>query len=82
MSELVWGIKNGDLDQVKDLIEKKEIDINKEIDGRSPIHYAADYGQHDVIQYLISKGSDVNLWLVEGRAALMHVQMVQLHSAT
>lgn len=22
MSELVWGIKNGDLDQVKDIIEK------------------------------------------------------------
>nr|CAD7195517.1 unnamed protein product [Timema douglasi] len=63
-------------------ISLREIDINKEIDGRSPIHYAADYGQHDVIQYLISKGADVNLWLVEGRAALMHVQMAQLHSAT
>lgn len=23
MSELVWGIKNGDLDQVKDIVEKK-----------------------------------------------------------
>jgi hypothetical protein len=23
MSELVWGIKNGDLDQVKDIVEQK-----------------------------------------------------------
>lgn len=23
MSELVWGIKNGDLEQVKDIVEKK-----------------------------------------------------------
>lgn len=22
MSELVWGIKNGDIDQVKDIVEK------------------------------------------------------------
>lgn len=23
MSELVWGIKNGDMDQVKEIVEKK-----------------------------------------------------------
>jgi ankyrin repeat protein len=96
MSELVWGIKNGDLDQVKDIVEQKvsiwwcsfsgpsivwnlndgrlcyecqfilfkllqEIDVNKEIDGRPPLHYAADYGQGDVIQYLLSKGANVNV---------------------
>ncbi|XP_018335993.1 myotrophin [Agrilus planipennis] len=60
MSELVWGIKNGDLEQVKDIIEKKCVDVNQEIDGRPPILYAADYGQADVIEYLISAGADVN----------------------
>ncbi|XP_044260647.1 myotrophin-like [Tribolium madens] len=60
MSELVWGIKNGDLDQVKDIVEKKAVNINELIDGRPPILYAADYGQTDVIQYLISAGADVN----------------------
>lgn len=25
MSELVWGIKNGDLDQVRDIVEKKVV---------------------------------------------------------
>lgn len=29
MSELVWGIKNGDLDQVKDIVEKKVSAVNK-----------------------------------------------------
>ncbi|KAF5294357.1 hypothetical protein FQR65_LT10810 [Abscondita terminalis] len=60
MSELVWGIKNGDLEQVKDIIEKKSVNINEEIDGRPPILYAADYGQADVIEYLIHLGADVN----------------------
>lgn len=27
MSELVWGIKNGDLDQVREIVEKKVWDI-------------------------------------------------------
>lgn len=37
------------------------VDINKEIEGRTPIHYAADYGQCDVIKYLVSKGANVNV---------------------
>lgn len=79
MSELVWGIKNGDLEQVKDIVEKKvrkivlivinitefppfqAVNLNEQIDGRPPILYAADYGQIDVIQYLISAGADVNV---------------------
>lgn len=31
------------------------------IDGRRPIHYAADYGQKEIIEYLIQRGSDVNV---------------------
>ncbi|KAL3271006.1 hypothetical protein HHI36_021507 [Cryptolaemus montrouzieri] len=60
MSELVWGIKNGELDQVKDIVEKKAINLNEQIDGRPPILYAADYGQKDVIEFLISAGANVN----------------------
>ncbi|XP_017768376.1 PREDICTED: myotrophin [Nicrophorus vespilloides] len=60
MSELVWGIKNGDLEQVKDIIEKKSVNLNQEIDGRPPILYAADYGQTAVIEFLISAGANVN----------------------
>ncbi|XP_014246826.1 myotrophin [Cimex lectularius] len=71
MSELVWGIKNGDLEYVKAFVESKEIDINKEINGRPPLHYAADYGQRDVIEYLVSKGADINAKDKHGISALL-----------
>ncbi|XP_022187213.1 myotrophin [Nilaparvata lugens] len=71
MSELVWGIKNGDLEIVRDYVESKEIDLNKEIDGRPPLHYAADYGQDHVIQYLIQKGADVNIKDKHGISVLL-----------
>lgn len=31
------------------------------IDGRTPLHYAADYGQSDVVGYLLEKGADINV---------------------
>ncbi|GJQ78073.1 hypothetical protein Trydic_g2415 [Trypoxylus dichotomus] len=71
MSSLVWGIKNGDLEQVKDIIEKKSVDVNTDIDGRPPILYAADYGQVDVIEYLIGAGADVNAKDKHGITALL-----------
>lgn len=33
------------------------------IDGRRPIHYASDYGQKEIIEYLIQLGADVNVRL-------------------
>ena len=36
--------------------------MNKELlNGRNALHYAADYGQVDVIQILVSKGANVNV---------------------
>lgn len=58
---IIWAIKNGDLDQVKELIEQNSFNVNQEITTRSPIHYAADYGQDDVLRFLITKGADVNV---------------------
>ena len=34
--------------------------VNTDVDGRSPLHYAADYGQTEVLQYLVSKGANTN----------------------
>lgn len=39
--------------------------MNEEIDGRPPILYAADYGQADVIEFLILAGADVNVNLCD-----------------
>lgn len=37
-------------------------DANRTLDGgRKPLHYAADFGQTDVMEFLISKGADVNV---------------------
>lgn len=35
--------------------------MNHQINGRMLIHYASDYGQSEVVQYLISKGANVNV---------------------
>jgi len=84
MSEFVWSLKNGDLEQVREFVEKKGLDVNKEIDGRSPIHYAADYGQREVIQYLVDRGAEVNAKDKHGITALLaaiwegHTECVRL----
>jgi ankyrin repeat protein len=36
-------------------------DVNALINGRTPLHYAADYGQTEVLKFLVSKGADVNV---------------------
>lgn len=98
METLVWAIKNGDLDQVKEKLEgqvskqtRSSADlgpadkggsrgirletsyrvthcyrlqiakINESVDGRNLIHYAADYGQGQVLEYLISQSANVNV---------------------
>ncbi|XP_013398441.1 myotrophin-like [Lingula anatina] len=39
----------------------QKCDVNSEVDGRYPIHFASDYGQLSVIEYLISKGAKVDV---------------------
>jgi len=36
------------------------VDINQQIDGRLPLHYASDYGQLEVLKFLCSKGAQLN----------------------
>ncbi|KAH7638901.1 hypothetical protein DERF_006341 [Dermatophagoides farinae] len=70
-SKLVWSIKNGDFDSVKEIIEHEKLDVNSMIDGRRPIHYAADYGQKEIIEYLIQLGANVNSLDKHGISALL-----------
>ena len=53
-SDLVWAVKNGDLDKVRELAEGG-FEVNGEVDGRSPSHFAADYGQLEVLKFLVEK---------------------------
>lgn len=34
------------------------------IDGRTPLHYAADYGQSEVVRYLLEKGANANVNII------------------
>ncbi|GAB6030003.1 hypothetical protein CHUAL_005695 [Chamberlinius hualienensis] len=70
-SEFVWSLKNGDLNEVQQYVEHKGVDVNSPIDGRNPIHYAADYGQSEIIQYLLEKGADANSVDKHGITALL-----------
>ena len=37
------------------------------------IHYAADYGQLEVIEYLVSKGADINVWNITVFGFFLHL---------
>lgn len=47
-------------------------DVNEMSDGRYPLHFAADYGQAEVLNYLISKGANVNVSTVSTVVGLIY----------
>ncbi|XP_034472717.1 myotrophin [Drosophila innubila] len=57
---IIWTIKNGELDAVQTTFSNDTQKVNDEIKGRFPIHYAADFGQLNVLKFLIKLGADVN----------------------
>ncbi|KAM4614934.1 myotrophin [Polymixia lowei] len=58
-TELVWAVKNGDMDEVKNLLVK--VDVNRTLlAGRAALHYAADHGQTEILEYLLSKGASID----------------------
>lgn len=60
LMDLLWAVKNGDLEKVQEIVDNqpdKNYIINKEVEGRKYIHYASDYGQLDVLKYLIANGA-------------------------
>ncbi|MFH4980558.1 hypothetical protein AB6A40_007267 [Gnathostoma spinigerum] len=64
-----WIIKNGDLCAVKKNIDSGN--VNMVIDGRNPIHIAADYGHPEIVEYLISSGADINALDIHGMTPLL-----------
>eukprot|EP01104_Vermistella_antarctica_P014683 TRINITY_DN4674_c0_g1_i1.p1 TRINITY_DN4674_c0_g1~~TRINITY_DN4674_c0_g1_i1.p1 ORF type:complete len:121 (-),score=41.23 TRINITY_DN4674_c0_g1_i1:244-606(-) len=58
-----WAVQTGDLPNVKNAIEKEGENVNavsEDINKQTPLHWAADYGQLEVMTYLVSKGANVN----------------------
>jgi len=71
MENLIWTVKNGELDDLKAIVESENIQINQDINGRTLLHYAADYGQSEVVSYLISRGANVNALDKHGISVLL-----------
>ncbi|KAN0007328.1 hypothetical protein ACTFIU_000527 [Dictyostelium citrinum] len=57
-NDFTWAVKNGDIVNVKKSVEAKK-DLISITDGnkRGPCHWAADFNQVEVLEYLISKGA-------------------------
>ncbi|EDW52408.1 myotrophin [Drosophila sechellia] len=58
--DIIWTIKNGEIDAVQAAFQNDAQKVNEEIKGRFPVHYAADFGQLNVLKFLISLGADIN----------------------
>ncbi|CAH8497309.1 unnamed protein product, partial [Schistosoma turkestanicum] len=59
--KLLWAVKNGDLQSIKENL-KNMFNVNSTFkNGRTLIHYAADYGQEEICGYLIHNGADINI---------------------
>ncbi|XP_043964692.1 myotrophin isoform X1 [Gambusia affinis] len=71
IDRVIWALKNGDVNEVQDILKTAE-DVNQFLEGRKPLHYAADFGQLDVIKYLLDKGADVNATDKHGLTPLMN----------
>ncbi|KAL7738469.1 hypothetical protein ACLKA6_006777 [Drosophila palustris] len=57
---LIWAIKNGELDDVQNTYQNSNRNVNEYMGGRTPLHYAADFGQLKVLKFLTEIGADVN----------------------
>ncbi|XP_043565374.1 myotrophin [Chiloscyllium plagiosum] len=68
---VIWAIKNGDVEAVKNFVEQG-IDVTKlEVAGRRAIHFAADCGQLEVLEFLIRLGAEINVPDIHGYTALL-----------
>lgn len=48
------------MEDVRRFVEEDGVDVNMDLEGRRPLHYAADFGHSLVVEYLIKKGADIN----------------------
>jgi cyclase len=59
--DIIRAINQGDLEQVKTLLEKNPELLNiKDNNGNTLLHHAVDKGHKEIIELLIAKGADIN----------------------
>jgi len=74
----IWiAAGDGDLERVTELIEQQSLSANiADPFTYTPMHAAASYGQIHVLEYLITKGGDVNITDADGDTPLYTVEDV------
>jgi len=56
-----WAVKTGDLEGVKRFVEQQKMSVTmQDANLRTPMHWAGDFNQVEVMKYLASKGANVN----------------------
>ena len=74
----IWiAAADNQIDQVEKYITLGEFTANaKDPNGYTPLHAAASYGHHDLIDYLVNHGGNINIQDNEGDTPLHHVEDV------
>ncbi|KAI5785365.1 ankyrin repeat-containing domain protein, partial [Pyronema domesticum] len=73
MTSLLLAVKKGHYAVVRQLIAAEVIDIElKDVYGKTPLFYAAQDGQEDVVRLLLEKGACTNSRDNRGRTPLLH----------
>ncbi|KAJ6513331.1 ankyrin repeat-containing domain protein [Mycena sanguinolenta] len=75
----IWvAAGDGDLDRVRHLVEQESFSPNApDAFTYTPMHAAASYGHLQVLEYLISRGGDVNVVDADGDTPIYTVENVQ-----
>lgn len=62
MADITWGVKNGDVAAIEKVLKESNPKIDDEAlcNGRPAIVSAADYGQTEVVTFLLDNGANVN----------------------
>ncbi|TIC08709.1 ankyrin [Wallemia mellicola] len=76
----IWlAASEGNNERVQHLVEKCGVDVNSlDENSYSPIHAAVSYSHFELLDYLLSKGGDVNLLDDDGESPLFVVEDVEM----
>ncbi len=59
--DLFQAVKSGSLKKTSELVSStSNIDV-KDIDGKTPLHYAAEIGYLEIVKLLVASGADINI---------------------
>lgn len=77
--DIFTAVGNGDLEMVQSLISSGvDIDVQEPLIGSSPLTLSCVYGHHDIAEWLVKHGADLNLRNKDGNTPL-HIASFHCH---